>query len=99
MRLIPVLSALALAAAAVPALAQPRVTPAVPPADTETPIPSIAESLAVAQALSAQLAALDAQISADEARATQLRDVELTGENARIRAIRPALKFHGAPKP
>lgn len=86
------LAALALGSAAG---AQPRITPAAPPADIETPIPSIAEDRAANEALTAQLTALDAELIADETRMTGLRDAELAKQNARIRAIRPALAFHG----
>ena len=56
-------------------------------------MPSIADSLAQAIAMTQELAALDARIGSDEARMTTLRDAELAQENARIRAIRPAMAF------
>ena len=92
----------ALAAVAVLALgsavaAQPRVAPAQPSADIETPIASIAEDRAAASALTAALTAFNEEISTDEIRMTQLRDADLAQGNARMRAIRPALKFHGRP--
>ncbi len=93
-----VLGAFAALALASAAAAQPRVTPATPPADIETPIPSIAEDRAANEALTAQLNALDAELVADETRMTGLRDAELAKQNARIRAIRPALGFHGKPE-
>ncbi len=77
------------------AAAQPRITPAVPPADIVTPIPSMAEDRVANVALTATLTALDQQISTDEIRMTQLRNTELAAENARIRAIRPAMTPHG----
>jgi hypothetical protein len=98
MRRLFALSAAVLAvAAAGSAWAQPRITTpvAAPPAEPETPIPSIAEDRAAAAALSAQIAALDQEIYTDEARMTQLRDAELAAQNTRLRAIRPAMKFRG----
>ena len=87
---------LVIALAVAAAQAQPRIaTPMPPPADVATPIPSIAEDRAAAAALNATLTAIDAQISTDEVRMTQLRDSELAGENARLRAVRPAMSFHG----
>ncbi len=59
-------------------------------------MPTIAEDQAQAVAMTAKLAAVDARIGADEARITQLRDAELSQENARIRAIRPALPLTGS---
>jgi hypothetical protein len=98
MRRLFVLPAAVLAvAAAGSAWAQPRITTPVapPPADQEPQIPSIAEDRAAAAALTAQLAALDQEISTDEVRMTQLRNAELAAENGRLRAIRPAMTFHG----
>ena len=96
MLLIPALTAgllIAGAAAAAPRAPAPVEPVAPPPA--EEALPPIAEDQAQAEAMTAQLAALDARISADEARITQLRDVELAKENARIRAIKPALPYGG----
>ena len=93
MRPIPLLTALALALAATPAaLAQPA--PPRPPL-ADAPLPPASEDQAQADAMTAELAALDARIAADEARMTTLRNTELAQENARIRAIRPALPFPG----
>jgi hypothetical protein len=57
-------------------------------------LPPVAEDQRQADAMTAQLAALDDRISADEARMTTLRDAEEAKENAYIRAIKPALPFH-----
>ncbi|HEX4095904.1 MAG TPA: hypothetical protein VHX64_04200 [Caulobacteraceae bacterium] len=57
-------------------------------------LPPMAEDQREADAMAAQLAAIDDRISADEARMTTLRDTDLAQENARIRAIKPALPFH-----
>jgi hypothetical protein len=86
---------LALAAASAgPVRAQsPITTPTAPPA--EVPLPSIEEGRAAAKATAAELARLDQQVYDDEVHMTGLRDAELAKENARIRAIRPALPFHG----
>ena len=99
MRRIAALHAAILAVTAAGAvMAQPRIaTPMPPPADLSTPIPSIAEDRAAAAELNATLTAIDAQISTDEARMTQLRDAELAGENGRLRSIHPAMPFHGPP--
>ena len=104
MRPIPLMTALTasllLAGAAVAAPARTvaaapvMASPPAPPADEE-PLPPIAEDQAQADAMNAQLAALDARIGADEQRITQLRDAELLQENARIRAIQPALPLTG----
>ena len=98
---LPVLAALALSASA--AMAQPiPARPAEAPAPALTgpggkPISTIEEGKQAAAEMSALLASLDARISTDEIRMTQLRDPELAAENTRIRAIRPALSFHGKP--
>ena len=84
------------AAAASAAPVHPALSGApVAAAPADEPLPPIAEDQAQADAMTAQLAALDARIGQDEARITQLRDAELARENARIRAIRPALPFAG----
>ncbi len=75
------------------AVAQPVTSPVL--AADEAPLPPMAEDQAQANEMAAQLAALDTRIGQDEARMTTLRDGELAKENARIRAIRPALPFHG----
>ena len=84
-----------LMAGAAAAASAPLEPTAPPPADQ--PLPPIAEDQAQADAMTAQLAALDARIGADEQRITVLRDAALAQENARIRAIKPALPFgeHG----
>ncbi len=84
---------MAAAANAAPA----RRAPVAPlaPAPADEPLPPMAEDQAQTDAMTAQLAALDARIGADEARLTQLRDAELAMQNARIRAIRPALAYGG----
>ncbi len=96
MRPIPLMTALAAslalagaacAAGPIPAVATPGLT------TDETPLPPIAEDQAQADAMTAQLAALDDRIGADEARFTTLRDDELASQNTRIRQIRPALRF------
>ena len=84
--------ALALMAAGAAFAASPRAAPPPPPAADEL-LPPIAEDQAQADAMARQLAALDDRIGADEARMTILRDAELARENARIRAIRPAMAF------
>ena len=100
MRTIPLMTALTaslLMAGAVRAatpVAAP-VGPPAPPAAVEPPLPPIAEDQAQADAMTAQLAAFDARISADEQRITVLRDAALAQENARIRAIKPALPYGG----
>ena len=83
-------AALMAAGAAFPA--SPR-TAAPPPPAADEPLPPIAEDQAQADAMARQLAALDDRIGVDEARMTILRDAELAKENARIRAIRPAMAF------
>ena len=92
--LITVLTASLLMAGAAAAASAP-LEPSAPPADR--PLPPMAEDQAQADAMTAQLAALDARISSDEQRITVLRDAALAQENARIRAIKPALPFdaHG----
>ena len=75
------------AAGAIPLAAAP------PAAPDDAPLPPIAEDQAQADAMTAQLSALDDRIGADEARFSVLRDAELTQENTRIRQIRPALRF------
>lgn len=57
-------------------------------------LPPMAEDQREADAMTAQLAAIDDRISADEARMTTLRDADLAKENANIRAIKPALPLH-----
>ena len=95
MRPILLLTAMAATMAiACPALAQPAAPP-IPAAD-EAPLPPMAEDQAQADAMAARLAELDTRIGQDEARMTTLRDGELAQENARIRAIRPALPLHGS---
>jgi hypothetical protein len=85
-------AALALATAAA---AQPATPPPVPPATDLTPLPPVAEDQARADAMTAQLAQYDARIRADELRMTDLRNAELKGENARLKAIKPALPLEG----
>ncbi len=89
------LTASLLMAGAAAAASAPLEPSASPPADR--PLPPMAEDQAQADAMTAQLAALDARISSDEQRITVLRDAALAQENARIRAIKPALPFdaHG----
>jgi hypothetical protein len=82
------------AAVAQPVVRNPRV-PAAPPTTEAPQLPTIEEGIAAAQAMDAKLKALDEQIATDELRMTQLRDAELAVENQRLRAIRPALPFHG----
>jgi hypothetical protein len=94
MRRFAILAAVLIGAAS-PALAQTQAAPPVTAPPPEPPIPSIAEDRAAAAALTADLTALDQEIYTDEVRMTQLRNTALASENARIRAIRPALKFHG----
>jgi hypothetical protein len=84
---------LAGAASAAPSSHAPMVVAPIAPAPPDEPLPPIAEDQAQADAMTAQLAALDARIGADEARLTVLRDAELAKENARIIAIKPALPF------
>ncbi len=91
MRPILLMATLAAMAIACPALAQ--TAPAPPLADDETPLPPMAEDQAQANDMAARLQALDTRIGQDEARMTVLRDGDLAKENARIRAIRPALRF------
>ena len=81
-------------AIACPALAQSAEPPVL--AADEAPLPPMAEDQAQANEMAARLAALDTRIGQDEARMTTLRDGALAKENARIRAIRPALPFRGS---
>ncbi len=85
--------ALGLLTAGAALAASPQNAAPPPPGVEDAPLPSIADSLAQALAMTRDLAALDARIGADEARMTVLRDAELAQENARIRAIRPAMAF------
>ena len=89
------LTASLLMTGAAAAASAPVEPPAPPPADQA--LPPIAEDQAQADAMTAQLAAFDARIGADEARITLLRNAALAQENARIRAIEPALPYgrHG----
>ena len=64
-----------------------------PLADDQTPLPPMAEDRAQSDAMTIQLQALDTRIGEDEARMTLLRDGDLAKQNARIRAIKPALPF------
>ena len=48
-----------------------------------------------ASTVAADLSGLNVRIEQDEARMTSLRDAELAHENARIRALKPALSFRG----
>jgi hypothetical protein len=88
-------ASLALAAmSSAPARAQsPLTTPAAPP--PETPLPTIEEGQAAAKATAVELARLDQQVYDDEIRMSQLRDAAFAAGNARVRAIRPAMRFHG----
>jgi hypothetical protein len=94
--LLPALAAgllLAGAASAAPA-PQPTQAQAAQADASADDLPPVAEDQRQADAMTAQLAALDDRISADEARMTTLRDAEEAKENVRIRAIKPALPFH-----
>ena len=95
MRPIPMLSFAAVLALASAAAAQPAPPPPVAPATDNTPLPPAAEDQARADAMTAQLAEYDARIRADELRMTDLRNAELAGENARLKAIKPALPLNG----
>lgn len=97
--LLPTLAAgllLAGAAYAAPA-AQPTQAQAAAADANVDDLPPVAEDQKQADAMTAQLAAIDDRISSDEARMTTLRDADLTKQNAHIRAIRPALPFPKAP--
>ncbi len=85
---------LSLASAAFADTATPPSRAAVSPPDDGLQR-SAAQDQADANAMTATLAALDARIVADEVRMTQLRDADLARSAARIRAIKPALPFHG----
>ena len=89
--LITTLAAALMVAGAAFAASPSAVAP--PPPAADEPLPPIAEDQAQADAMGRQLAALDDRIGADEARMTILRDAELARQNARIRAIRPAMAF------
>jgi TolA-binding protein len=84
------------AAAAPPPSASGAPVFATPPPEPEEALPPIEQDQAQADAMTRQLAAFDDRIRADEQRITTLRDAEMAKENARIRAIKPALPFHGA---
>ena len=107
MRPIPLMTALAAsllmagaAAAASPPPAQPSAAAAAAAdAPLDVNLPPMAEDRAQADAMTAQLEALDARIGADEQRMTVLRNGDLAQQNARIRAIRPALPFGAQGRP
>ena len=99
---IAILTSALMIAAATGAAAAPRAPVVVAPvtsAPTDEPLPPMTEDQAQADAMTAQLTALDARIGADDARLSQLRDAELAKENARIRAIKPALPYGGRISP
>ena len=93
MRPIPVLAAAALVASlASAAFAQPAREPAVPPPPSSLP-PAVDPEPAQAASV---MAALDARIDADGGALLRRIGADLVIGDARMRAIRPALAFHGA---
>jgi hypothetical protein len=95
MRALIVSAALVLIASA--ASAQPAMTrarPTTPLAAAQQPVPPETPPPPEVSTVATDLSGLNTRIEQDEVRMTQLRDAELARENAAIRAIKPALKFH-----
>jgi len=91
MRPVSLIAAAALALSAAPAaFGQTTSNQAAPP-----PPPPQTELAFSASTKAADLTGINLKIAQDEARMTLIRDAELARENARLRAIKPALPFHG----
>ena len=92
-------AALLLAGLASPAFAQRQTPPAAaaPPAPvTSTDLPPLPDENSNTSTVAADLSGLYVRIEQDEVVITRLRDAELARENARLRAIKPALAFKGS---
>ncbi len=91
-----VLIGLASAAAAQTSTSKMAPSPADSSAAPLPGAPDMEADAKLAAENTARLAQLDARIESDEVILTSLRDRELAAENARIKAIKPALPFHGS---
>ncbi len=92
-------SALVLALAVAPA-AFAQATPAVeqptpPPSTLTPPVPPNPNTAFSTSTKAADLSGLNVAIAQAEEVMTRIRDAELSRENARLKAIKPALPFHG----
>ena len=96
MRPILLISAVSLALAA-GAAAAPAAPPQIAPPPAPAPAPASPDQVISPEVNrpATDLSGLNLSIERDEVRMTSLRDAELAQENARIRAIKPALPFSG----